>query len=58
VFFLNGDFTGGELEFPYFDVKITPSAGTLVLFPSNFPYGHIAHPVEDGTKYSLVTWYS
>jgi hypothetical protein len=58
VFFLNDNFDGGELEFPYFDTKITPTAGTLVLFPSNFPYSHIAHPVEGGTKYSLVTWYS
>jgi hypothetical protein len=58
VCFLNDDFVGGELEFPYFDLKITPVAGTIVLFPSNFPYGHIAHPVEEGTKYSLVTWYS
>lgn len=58
VCFLNDNFVGGELEFPYFDLKITPVQGMVVLFPSNFPYAHIAHPVEDGSKYSLVTWYS
>ena len=58
VCFLNDNFVGGELEFPHFDLKITPVQGMVVLFPSNFPYAHIAHPVEEGTKYSLVTWYS
>jgi hypothetical protein len=49
--------SGGELEFPNFDVTIKPEAGSVILFPSNFPYMHIAHPVTDGTKYSMVTWF-
>ena len=48
---------GGELEFPYFDLTIKLEKNSLVLFPSNFPYTHIAHPVISGTKYSLVTWF-
>ena len=54
---LQDDFEGGELEFPFFNVKIKLSAGSVVLFPSNFPYMHIAHPVTSGIKYSLVTWF-
>jgi hypothetical protein len=50
-------FEGGELEFPFFDLKIKLEKNSLVLFPSNFPYTHIAHPVTSGTKYSLVTWF-
>lgn len=50
--------TGGQLDFPYFDISISLKAGSLVLFPSNYPYLHIARPVLDGVKYSLVTWYS
>jgi len=60
VCFLNDNYSGGELSFPHFDVEIKPTAGSCVLFPSNFPYIHIAHPagVEDNTvKYSLVTWF-
>jgi hypothetical protein len=49
--------SGGELEFVNFDLKITPEAGDVLLFPSNFPYMHIAHPVSSGTKYSMVTWF-
>jgi predicted 2-oxoglutarate/Fe(II)-dependent dioxygenase YbiX len=54
--YLNGNFEGGELEFPNFHVKIKPEPGMLVLFPSNYAYLHIAHPVTSGTKYSMVTW--
>jgi predicted 2-oxoglutarate/Fe(II)-dependent dioxygenase YbiX len=54
--YLNDDYEGGELEFPNFKIKIKPEAGMLVLFPSNFAYTHVAHPVTDGIKYALVTW--
>ena len=47
---------GGDLYFPHFGVTVKPVTGTVVVFPSNFPYTHTAHPVEDGIKYSLVTW--
>ena len=30
--------------------------GMLLLFPSNYPYAHIAHHVTSGTKYAIVTW--
>jgi hypothetical protein len=54
---LGDDFEGGELEFNNFDLTIKLEKNSLVLFPSNFPYTHIAHPVKSGVKYSLVTWY-
>ena len=54
--YLNSDFEGGETEFVHFGIKIKPQPGMLVLFPSNFAYRHVAHPVISGTKYGLVTW--
>jgi predicted 2-oxoglutarate/Fe(II)-dependent dioxygenase YbiX len=56
ITYLNDDYNGGELEFPNFGVKIKPREGDLVLFPSNYAYAHIAHPVTSGTKYAIVTW--
>jgi len=47
---------GGELHFPHFNTTVKPQTGSVVVFPSNFPYTHTAHPVENGVKYSLVTW--
>lgn len=57
VAFLEEPQSGGELEFPFFNVIVKPEAGDVVVFPSNFPYVHIAHPVSEGTKCSLVTWF-
>jgi len=56
LIYLNDDFEGGETEFINFDLKIKPQKGMLILFPSNFAYSHVAHPVTSGTKYALVTW--
>lgn len=56
VAFLETPLRGGELEFPFFNVSVSPIAGDVVVFPSNFPYVHTAHPVVAGTKCSLVTW--
>jgi len=56
ILYLNDNYEGGFIEFPNFNIKIKPVTGMLMLFPSNFAYGHIAHPVVQGTKYALVTW--
>jgi hypothetical protein len=55
VAYANDDFVGGELEFRLWNLKIKPLAGDLMVFPSNFMYPHRSLPVEEGTKYSLVT---
>lgn len=54
--YLNNDFTGGETEFLLFNEKVTPKAGRLVIFPSNYAYAHAALPPTDGTKYSAAFW--
>ena len=56
IIYLNDNYEGGELEFVHFGIKVKPKAGSLFLFPSNYAYTHIAHPVTSGTKYALVTW--
>jgi predicted 2-oxoglutarate/Fe(II)-dependent dioxygenase YbiX len=56
ICYLNSDYEGGDIEFPLFNVKIKPEPGMLILFPSNYAYQHVAHPVTAGTKYALVTW--
>lgn len=56
ICYLNDDYEGGELEFPNYNVKIKPQAGMLILFPSTYPYAHVAHPVTKGNKYAIVSW--
>lgn len=56
LIYLNDDYEGGEIEFVNFSTKIKPKAGTLIMFPSNYPYRHVAHPVTKGTKYAVATF--
>ncbi len=56
VYFLNDDFSGGELVFPALDFVVRPEAGTLVCFPSDHNYIHGVRPVTAGHRYTLVTW--
>lgn len=54
VLYLNDDYEGGELEFPFFKYK--PQKGHAILFPSNWMFPHTSLAIKSGTKYSLVTW--
>ena len=54
---LGNSSSGGDLEFPLLDVRIKLKEHQFIFFPSNFLFQHYAHPVTDGVKYSLVTWW-
>lgn len=56
-FYLNDEFTGGELEFVRFGLKVQPMANQAVIFPANYPYMHQVHPVQSGTRYTVVGWF-
>lgn len=57
LLYINDNYSGGELEFVKFNLKIKPTRGTIILFPSNFAYEHVAHPVTDGQKLVIVTFF-
>jgi hypothetical protein len=57
VMYLNDDYKGGELWFPFLNVTFTPSYGDIVLFPSTYIYAHAAKPIISGTKYAAVTMF-
>lgn len=56
VGYLNDVGLGGETEFPAFDVRVRPEAGTVLFFPSSFVFSHLAHPPISGPKFAVVTW--
>jgi Rps23 Pro-64 3,4-dihydroxylase Tpa1-like proline 4-hydroxylase len=58
VYYLNDNYSGGELEFSYIDLKIKPESGELLIFPSTNLFSHKAHKVAEGTKYSMANWYN
>jgi hypothetical protein len=58
VLYLNDDYEGGELNFPDQGVRIKPSAGSLVIFPSIPPFYHESLEILSGTKYmSPAFWH-
>lgn len=57
VMYLNDDYEGGELWFPFFDLLIKPEIGDIVFFPSTYLYAHTSLPIVSGTKYSAVTMF-
>lgn len=57
VMYLNDDYEGGELWFPFLDMTFKPSYGDIVFFPSTYIYAHASKPVTSGTKYAAVTMF-
>ncbi|MDH5182060.1 MAG: 2OG-Fe(II) oxygenase [Gammaproteobacteria bacterium] len=47
---------GGETEFLYQDMKVTPEQGKLILFPPFWTHEHRAVTVREGVKYIATTW--
>ena len=56
VYYINDDYTGGEISFPRFNLTYKPAANELIFFPSNYVYNHSVLPVIEGTRYAVVSW--
>lgn len=56
LIYLNDDFVGGELNFPWLNFQYKPVVGDLVFFPSNHIFTHESLPIISGKKYALVSW--
>lgn len=56
LYYLNDNYTGGELEFPGLGLTIKPKKGMMIAFPSYKEFVHKVHPVKTGFRYSLVSW--
>jgi predicted 2-oxoglutarate/Fe(II)-dependent dioxygenase YbiX len=57
IVYLNDNYEGGELWFPYINLKFKPKKGDVIFFPSTYIFAHGAMAVTDGTKYSAVTMF-
>jgi hypothetical protein len=67
LIYWNDNYEGGEISFaildddrkypsrdisdPSLDIVLKPEAGSIVIFPSTYPYIHQSHPVISGFKY-------
>ena len=57
ILYLNDDYVGGELYFPYLDIMVKPEAGSVIFFPSNYIYTHEVKPIISGVRYSYPNWF-
>jgi len=58
VMYLNDDYDGGEIDFPNQGVSIKPKAGSIIIFPSTYPYVHHPKKINSGNKYMVpLFWY-
>ncbi len=58
VLYLNGNYSGGEIEFINLGVKIKPRAGMLILFPGDETYTHFVHPVTSGKRFVIPQFWA
>jgi hypothetical protein len=56
VYYINDNYSGGEINFPRFNVSYKPEANQMIVFPSTYTYNHSVDPVTDGNRYAVVSW--
>ena len=56
LIYLSEEFEGGALFFPNFNLRIRPTAGMMVAFPSDHRYIHAAEPLTSGSRIAIVSW--
>lgn len=56
VYYLNDNYTGGEIKFPRFGITFKPKANQMIIFPSTYVYNHSVSPVIEGERYAVVSW--
>jgi hypothetical protein len=56
LYYLNDNYSGGELNFPRFNISFKPKANHMVVFPSTYVYNHSVSPVTEGERYAVVSW--
>jgi predicted 2-oxoglutarate/Fe(II)-dependent dioxygenase YbiX len=58
LYYLNGDFSGGEIVFEQHGLVIKPQEGLLVIFPSDRDHVHEVRRVAAGRRYSIQMWFT
>jgi hypothetical protein len=57
VYYINDDYTGGEIYFPDHGLEIKPKPNSLIIFPGNENYLHGVREIIDNNRYSSAMWF-
>jgi predicted 2-oxoglutarate/Fe(II)-dependent dioxygenase YbiX len=58
ILYLNTEFRGGVLHFDALGIRISPTVGLLVAFPSHHEFVHAVTRVVRGRRYSVALWFT
>ena len=58
IVYLNDDYKGGDIHFTGHNVTISPSAGSLLLFPATSMYPHEVKEITLGNRYTFTLFLS
>jgi hypothetical protein len=57
IYYINDDYQGGEINFPWHELTIKPKANSFIMFPSNQNYLHEVLK-NTGNRYSSTLWFN
>lgn len=57
IYYINEDYSGGEINFPDHNLKIKPKSNSLIIFPGNENYLHEVLEIIEGDRYSSTVWF-
>ena len=57
VYYINDNYSGGEIRFPQHNLTIKPDANTLILFPGNENYWHETLEVTKNNRYTSTKFF-
>lgn len=57
IYYINDNYDGGEINFPWHNLTIKPKANSFVLFPSNEHYLHEVL-INSADRYSSPLWFN
>jgi predicted 2-oxoglutarate/Fe(II)-dependent dioxygenase YbiX len=58
IVYLNDDYKGGDIHFTGHNVTISPTAGSLLLFPATTMYPHEVREITLGNRYTFTLFLS
>jgi len=53
----DGNFTGGEIYFPYAELVYKPQRGDVLMFPANFMCAHEVKGVKEGNRFAYLEYF-
>lgn len=54
VFYVNDDYEGGEISFPFLNISIKPKANQFLIFPSAYLFVHKIEEVKKSRRLAIV----